>query len=300
MKSKVFLTYLVISITISPIIISCNRTKAEEKSFDYFGQTSPGDTAVVFASGTISVEGVHEGAMTISSDGDEVFFVRGTWPYAKIMHMTRSGGSWSLPDTAEFSEDCWATEPVFSPDGRYLYFSTSMGKSNIKDYNLWRIKKTKDGWSEPVSLFDVGGESVWEFHPTISNDGSLYFCWWDTLLQAGDIYLSQCSDQGCSEPVKIDVLNSDASDADPYIDPDGTYMIFASMRPGGYGLHDHYISFKKSDGSWTSPENMGSKINSEKEDYDMDLSPDGKYIFLYLNGDIYWKEAGDLIESYRK
>jgi Tol biopolymer transport system component len=205
-----------------------------------------------------------------------------------------------LPDTAWFSGDCRATEPTFSPDGKFLYFSSSKDKPGIKNYNLWRIEKTDDGWSEAVSLFDVGGDAVWEFHPSVSGDGALFFCWWDTLHQVGDIYMSQCNERGCSEPVRVDILNSDASDVDSYIGPDGSFIIFASNRPGGYGLFDHYISFKKDDGSWTTPENMGPDINSGMDDYDMDLSPDGKYIFQYLNGDIYWKEARDLTDSYMK
>jgi hypothetical protein len=128
----------------------------------------------------------------------------------------------------------------------------------------------------------------------------MYFCWWDTLRQVGDIYVSKCTGQGCFEPVKIDILNNEANDADPYVDPVGNFMIFASNREGGLGLLDHYISFKQSDGSWAPPENMGPAVNSEKDDYDMDLSPDGKYIFLYHDGDIFWKKAGDIIERYRK
>ena len=73
------------------LLFSCQRTSSEKKLFDYFGQAFPGDSAVVFALGTVSSPGAHEGAMTISPDGDEVFFVRGAWPNAKIMHITISG-----------------------------------------------------------------------------------------------------------------------------------------------------------------------------------------------------------------
>ena len=76
------------------------------------------------------------------------------------------------------------------------------GNQALKITTSGEAEKTDDGWSVPESLFDVGGDSVWEFHPTVTKDGSLYFCRWDTLRQVGDIYVSRCTDQGCSEPVK--------------------------------------------------------------------------------------------------
>ena len=93
----------------------------------------------------------------------------------------------------------------------------------------------------------------------------------------------------CSEPMKIGApINTDYSDIDPFIDKDGSYIIFASNRPGGYGGHDQYISCKNDNGTWTVLKNIGTKFNTREDNYDMDISPDGKYIFLYLNNDIYW------------
>ena len=67
-------------------------------------------------------------------------------------------------------------------------------------------------------------------------------------------------------------------------------MIFASNRTGGYGGHDQYISFSDKNRTWTTPENLGPTFNTPKDNYDMDISPDGKYIFFYLNDDIYWMQ----------
>jgi len=283
MKTKIVLPGLIITIIIINQNIFSQKPAPEQKSFDYFGQIPPGDSVKIFAPGIISDTATKEGALAISPNGDEVFFVRGEWPYTKIMYMAKSGNEWALPDTAIFSKDCWATEPAFSPDGQYLYFSTSKGKSDIKYYNLWRVKKIRDRWSQPESLFDVGGDTIWEFHPTITNDGLLYFCYWDVKNQTGDIYVSRCPANECTDPINIGVpINTGYSDVDPFIDRDGTYMIFASNRAGGYGGHDQYISFKNNDGTWTSLKNLGTKFNTQHDDYDMDISPDDKYIFMAL------------------
>jgi len=142
MKIKIVLSSIII-IIINNQNIFPQKLIPEQKAFDYFEQMPPGDSAKIFAPGIISDTATKESALAISPNGDEVFFVRGEWPYTKIMYMAKSENRWSLPDTAIFSKDCWATEPAFSPNGQYLYYSTSKGKSDIKYYNLWRVKKNK-------------------------------------------------------------------------------------------------------------------------------------------------------------
>jgi hypothetical protein len=295
MKAKIILLSLLITI-IFPNTFS-QKSVSEQKSFDYFGQIPPKDSATVFAPGIISDTAKKAHDLAISPHGDEVFFATGVWPHSKIMYMKKMGDKWLLADTAIFSKDCWATEPAFSPDGQYLYFSTSKGKTDIKNYSLWRVKKIKEGWSQPESLFDVGGDSIFEFHPTITSDGLIYFCGWKAKNATGNIYMSQCVSNKCSDPIKIGTpINSSYNVVDPFISPDGTYMIFASDQPGGYGGLDQYISYRNSDGTWTNPKNLGSKFNTRNDDYDMDISPDGKYIFIYQKkSSIYWMPIGNLI-----
>lgn len=280
------------SLLVAGVICQCipsHNSDSQKNLFDYFGQIPPKDTAELFAPGIISDTVRKAWSLAVSPNGDEVFFSRGQWPNTKIMYMKKTGDSWSLPDTAGFSRDCWATEPAFSPDGRYLYFSSSREKADILNYSLWRIRKIKDIWSQPEKLFDIGGDSIWEFHPSVSSDGSLYFCNWDNKNQTGNIYMSQCDENKCSDPVKIDnPISIGYSDVNPFISPDGRYMIFTSNRPGGYGDYDRYISYRNNDGTWTSPKNPGPEFNTKDGDSDMDVSPDGRYIFGYLNGNIYW------------
>ena len=295
MKIKVVLFCLLIA----SVIIQCKSSRvsdSEKGLFDYFSQVTPKDTAELFAPGIISDTLKKAWSLAVSPNGDEVFFSRGTWPNTKIMYMKKSGDNWPLPDTAGFSRDCWATEPAFSPDGRYLYFSTSKENADIYNYSLWRIRKTGDVWSQPEKLFDLGGDSIWEFHPSVASDGSVYFCNWDNKNLTGNIYVSKCDENTCSDPVRIgNPIVTGYSDVNPFIDPEGGYMIFTSNRPGGYGDYDRYISFRNDDGSWTNPKNAGPEFNTKSEDSDMDISPDGRYMFSYLNGNIYWKPVGDLM-----
>lgn len=295
MKTKIVLLALLISASTVQNILP-QEIVSGQKPFDYFGQVPPENTVEIFAPGIISDIVKDACALAISPNGDEVFLSTGVWPRTKIMYMKKMGDKWSLPDTAIFSKDCWATEPAFSPDGRYLYYSSSKGKTDINDYSLWRIKKTGDRWSSPESLFDIGGDSIWEFHPTITSDGSVYFCYWEDKNQTGDIYMSHCVANKLSDPIIInDSISTGYGDVNPFVSPEGKYMIIASDRPGGHGDYDRYISFRNNDGTWTSPKNLGPEFNTPDKDSEMDISPDGKYIFAYLDGKIYWMPVGNLV-----
>jgi hypothetical protein len=64
------------------------------------------------------------------------------------------------------------------------------------------------------------------------------------------------------EPVNIgSVINTQYNDWYPVLARDGSYMIFVSDRPTGYGGADLWISRREA-GEWQTPENLGSGINT--------------------------------------
>lgn len=70
-----------------------------------------------------------------------------------------------------------------------------------------------------------------------------------------------------SEPARLDSVCSKNWDSHPAISPDGTMLLFASERPGGYGGSDLWISYLRKDGEWSSPVNLGKDINTNGKDY---------------------------------
>jgi hypothetical protein len=105
-------------------------------------------------------------------------------------------------------------------------------------------------------------------------------------------------------------INGHRNEGFPFIAPDESYIIFSSFRPGSYGLGDLYVSFRRDDGAWTEPSNLGSKINSAAKDRFPHVSLDGKYFFFNSNrvsilnakpipdgpGNVYWVDAGFIKE----
>jgi hypothetical protein len=268
---------------------------SQDRSFDYFGLAGPGDKIEVFAPGIVSMKDFKEYSLAISPIGDEVFFSRGeNWPKTRIMHIRRIGSRWTSPEVAEFSTDCYATEPAFSPDGRYLYFSSSKGTKEIHNYSIWRVKKTSSGWSEPHKVIDIEDPTIWEFHPTVTND-SVYFCKWDSSQKAGSIYKSAYSGDIYSKPEKVTLFSVQSSDANPYVDPHGSYLITSSKVESSTTGYDVYVYYKKGDASWSEPVRFGDAFNTKADEDSFDISPDGNFLFIYKQGDVYWTETKGII-----
>ena len=261
--------------------------------FDYFGITSPGEKIELFAPDIVSLKDTKEKSLAISPYGDEVFFSGGSaWPESKIMHVKKINNQWSEPTVAEFSSDCYATEPAFSPDGKYLFYSSSKGMKDIKQYSIWRIEKVGNNWKNPKKVIDIEESAIWEFHPTISKDGSVYFCYWDSQKQAGSIYHSKYSEGKYLKPENINLsFDVQNSVTDPFIDPDGKYIITSSNGQSGKGGYDVYISHRNEDGSWLSPINFGNAFNTTGDEDSFDISPDKKFMFIYKQDNVYWTET---------
>jgi len=94
-------------------------------------------------------------------------------------------------------------------------------------------------------------------------------------------------------PIKINIerlnINSKYSDHSALLNVEETQVIFTSGRKGSTGglrtneggyYEDIYISFKK-DGVWSTPENMGENINTERHDAAVALSTDASTLIIF-------------------
>ena len=268
-------------------------------SFDYFGLPRPGNNVELFAPDIVSLKNSKEKSVAISPRGDEVFFSAGkSWPECKIMRVKKVNNRWSKPEVAEFSSDCYATEPAFSPDGKYLYYSSSKGMQDIKQYSIWRVEKVGNGWGKPKKVIDITDPDILEFHPTITKKGTVYFCYWNSQKQTGSIYKSKFTGKTYSKPEKVDLpFNVPGSDTDPFIDPEEKYIITASAGQAGKGGYDVYIFYNKGNGVWSSPADLGDRFNTPEDEDSFDISPDGKYIFIYKQDNVYWTESKAVLKN---
>ena len=178
--------------------------------------------------------------------------------------------------------------PVLSSDGKKLYFTSkrkgTMGGQldNIGEYydDIYFTQLKNDKWSKPRKIGSKINSVENDVLNCISADGNeLYFS------RQGDgnsdIYVSKASKKGkWSPPTKLDkIINTKYNETCAFISSDGSLLLFASNRPGGYGGYDLYISEKLENGNWGKPKNMGPQINTAYDEQWPVLMPDGTLYF---------------------
>lgn len=289
---KVFFLFLI-------FFIYMNCSQKEKSIFDskdaYFGQTPPGLIPEVFAPGIINH--LAHSSPSFTPDGGEIYWstVSGDNETRKIFYVKYDNNKWSEPKLANFSGNYHDDQPFISYDGKRLYFASKRPKTkNGKEENdIWIVDKTEQGWGEPRTINDLIG--LWT--PTVTKNGTMYFlevientrviC--RAELRNGEYSEIECLNNNINKPGSLNWC--------PFIAPDESYLIFSSDREGQFGSGDLYISFKNNNGEWQEAINMGSSINTDKQERFPGVSPDGKYLFFtrwhsspYYH-DLYWVDA---------
>jgi hypothetical protein len=272
----------------------------------YLGQTPPDSIPRRFPPSSLLSNGVWwwHGSPVFSPDGTEMFFVKyiSTTNRMEMYYMKMNQDQeWTSPQRPSFASDSGDNSPVFMDNGNRLLF-TSFRDGSIK---IYQVVRADTSWSEPqlvnMDYPSLPGSLGWDI--SLTPDQTIYF----ELYNPGswmDIYKSRLVSGSYSQFVRLpDQINSSSNDATPFIAPDESYIIFMSNRPGGFGYHDLYISYKNLDGSWSEARNMGNRINGPSEDAMPLLSPDGEYLFFNSEktGDLgynaYWIDASFLCRS---
>jgi len=97
------------------------------------------------------------------------------------------------------------------------------------------------------------------------------------------LYTAEYKDNKWQKPVPMPFNNNEYSVGHASLTADGKTMYFASDIPGGVGGVDLYRTHRNPDGSWTEPENLGKKINTEGNEMFPFVHPDGM-LFFASNG----------------
>jgi len=212
---------------------------------------------------------------TFNTTGDEFYFTTNT-PSQGIISYTKLGkdGKWIQPRVAEFSGMYSEYDPIFSPDGSKLYFSSERPISDKDDNaqtHIWYVEKEGEQWSEAkyVDLKEHGN-----YYNSLTHSGTIYFNIWNN----GDMYKAVPKGEGYTVKKLSDKLNSDNGEGDPFISPDEDYIIFRGYN-NSLGNGDLYISYNINN-EWTDPENLGEPINSSYHEMCPYVTTDGKYFIF--------------------
>lgn len=278
----------------------------QENNALYFGQKSPGLTPSVFAPGIISKEQQYEFGSVFSKNGKEFFFGVDQGDKSVIYHCKLLNGQWSTPDIMMDLGQFGMNDPMLSPDEQRLYFISRYTKDQDKanmDHDIWFVERTKNGWSEPINAGPGINTAANEYYISFTSEGDMYF---GSNVNAAkgesynyDIYKSKWDGKKFQKAKALpSEVNTNRYEADVFVAPDDSYMIFCAIRREGFGEGDLYISFKEKDGKWSKSKNMGEQINSAQHELCPFVTADGKYLLFTSKKDIYWVDA-KIIDSYR-
>jgi WD40 repeat protein len=238
----------------------------------------------IFGAGVIST-GDYDTHPAFTPDGRTLYFLRSTpdFNYWTILVSHFANGRWATPEIAPFSGQYADADPFITPDGSRLYFISNRpvtGKTT-PDLDIWMVAKTEEGWGEPQNLGVPISSPGNEWYPTIAANGTIYF---GSDREGGkgrnDIYRSRLVDGKYQAAENLGAtINTQFNEYEPLIAPDESFLIFmCGGRAGARGGFDLYVSYNRN-GDWSTPENLGDKINSAGNEYSPTISPDGKYFF---------------------
>ena len=268
----------------------------------YLGQDPPGQVASVFAPGLVSVTGDYEYALSMSPDGDTILFTRQTAAgQVRVWQTRRHETGWSTPApldlTAERCKD--EMEAFFSPDGQRLYFAPY---NEGMDVRIWATERQpgqgdqKDSWARSRPLAGSPATDP-AFFPTISRAGRLYY----TNLKTRSLWVAEQDGQGAwqGRPLGLEFGGHG------FIAPDESFILLDGTHEGGLGQGDIWVAFNHGPEGWSTPVNLGPRVNSAHGESCPSLSPDGRCLFFSRYDEvggvsqIYWVDAR-VIETARQ
>jgi hypothetical protein len=278
---------------ISMMVISSFSLIAQSIPEDslYLGQTPPGNIRKVFNltadQGYFAAEKI-----AITPNGKEIYYeeVNSSWTSFKFKYYKYYNNKWNGPLTLFNGFYCLS----LSPDGSSIYFE------NNNYNNSWISSKQDTLWSTPVrflknfNVHSLNVTSLGNYYLSSIPTGGLGqrdIC--QLIVENSDTSLV-----GLGLP-----LNSSSNEGDFFISNDESFIIVMSNRSGGFGSTDLFLSYRKSNDTWTNPKNMGTSVNTPGDDFGPYVTTDNKYLF-YESGysspsSIYWIKVDELIDSLR-
>jgi OOP family OmpA-OmpF porin len=236
----------------------------------------------------------------IAPDANTLYFVR-------VSHPTNNFGK-------DGSNDVWYTEyrnsrwdiarrmpnsinkdrynDIFSitPDGNTLLIRGAYNRGRKQnEVGISMCKKTERGWSQPEQIDIPKLESMckgYYLSANLSNNGKVMMMAFSDKKKSNkdDIYLSFMDRKGeWSKPESLGSgVNTSGIETTPFLASDNQTLYFASDRSGGQGGLDIWVTKRKNRfwNSWTEPQNLGSVINSDEDDYYYSIAANGQYAYM--------------------
>ncbi len=203
---------------------------------------------------------------------------------------------------------------TISADSRFMVFTACNRDDGIGRCDLYYSERIGDKWTLPKNMLAPVNTRYKETQPSLSADGNTLYFASDRPGGKGqlDIWKTERDENGnWSQPVNMgDKINTSYNEMSPFIHFDNQTLYFASEGYMGLGGFDLFISRKDSADNWSTPENLGYPINTNKDEFGLIVNSKGNKAYYssdrdpYAGKDIYmfelYNEVQPLEVSYMK
>ncbi|RIW13740.1 OmpA family protein [Algoriphagus lacus] len=172
--------------------------------------------------------------------------------------------------------------PVLTADGEQILFTKRDGTGNFDKEDIYTAYvKADGGWTDPQSIAQTINSQFNEGTCTVTADGNiLIYTSCDAPDSQGscDLYVAYKVNGTWQRPTNMGTkVNSRSWDSQPSLSADGRILFFSSNRKGGFGGNDIWYTVRLNDGNWSDAKNLGSIVNSPKDE----ISP-----FMFFNNEL--------------
>lgn len=264
----------------------------------YFGQNPPGKTAEIFAPGIVSVDGRYEYGVSFTPDLEEIYFTakrKGENPSVYFSKLIDK--KWTNPKKANLTkgERRSEFEAFVNFSGKKIYFTAN----NSSDVKIWCASRSGNWWSNAKVLDSPINDDI-VFYSNEAENGDLFY----KNVSKGKMYYAPNKNGKFLEIFEVGIEYGSHG----FIAASQDFMLIDARKENDKTKDkDIHVCFKKKDGAWTNPINLGTTVNSNFNETCPSITPDGKYLFFSRYNEegglpnIYWvssKIIDDLKKEY--
>ncbi|MEM9000405.1 MAG: alpha/beta hydrolase-fold protein [Bacteroidota bacterium] len=142
--------------------------------------------------------------------------------------------------------------------------------SKINDFYVNRLE---NAWGDAIQLESTINDDLVLF-PNQAENGSLYYF----NLSKGKMYYAPNKNDAFPEVQEADIDFGHHA----FISPSQDYLLVTARNKEDANRKDNdiYVYFKRKNGTWTQPVNLGNSVNNDFNEKTPCITPDGKYLFF--------------------
>ncbi|HEV8124741.1 MAG TPA: hypothetical protein VGP80_10880 [Gemmatimonadales bacterium] len=242
-----------------------------------------------FAPGIVSTGDDYTHSLSITPDGKRVYFTRQIGRRGPFIFTSEfRDGAWQPAVLAPFNGSYGGDYQTLSPDGLRLWFSsrrplngdTTRAVIQATQSDLFYVDWTGDHWSDPVRVSSTVNTEAMQGYPAPTASGNLYYHARAIGAERDnvDVWRAMMVNGEYQAPAPLPI-NFPGLEGEPAPDQEERWLIYMSLRPGGKGDCDLWVTYPTATG-WSPPENLEGQVNTEACEWTPKLSPDGEMLFF--------------------